>query len=232
MAFEKQPIAPEDAQLFAQLPPEDENMGFGAIGHVRAELNWYDFHHMWVPEAKHLDTPAFRRELKDLLRALRHGALQSEPQLSEFCQTAQRLHDGAAAMKIRSEGYTYFVRCRSDFPGADITIYAYDNSLLLPHLAGKHALPEKCYAVEDGQLFFVQQAHPHKLMVDVGGTAQENRALCDELNAALGVTKAQAAAMLMGAEYGFDQPCAWPWNYLENGEVRDFSRKNNDRGAR
>jgi hypothetical protein len=98
-------------------------------------------------------------------------------------------------------------------------------------LAGKHVLPERCYAVLDGELALLQP-YEKPLLIFAGGTADENIKLTGELNADLGVTKAQVSAMLAGIEYGFNQPCAWPWQYDENGESRaGKAQKEHDRGA-
>lgn len=42
----------------------------------------------------------------------------------------------------------------------------------------------------------------------------------DRLNAAAGVSRAQAAAMFMGSMFGWDTPGANPNNYDENGHLR------------
>jgi len=45
----------------------------------------------------------------------------------------------------------------------------------------------------------------------------------DQLNKALGVSKAQSAAMMFGATFGFHSLLADPDRYTEDGELRDFS---------
>jgi len=225
MAFELGPFQPEEEMLFAQLPLEDRFMGYGAVGHMRAELEWYDFNHMWCPEDKRLAGPAFHRERKELLRTLRgeNGVFYSCQALSDFLEHAQSLANGDKGFNILTPGYSYCVRCRTtERYGYDITMYAYDNALLLPELAGLHELPEKCFSVmpESGELVMLQQERPYIFPFHSDDPPEIRRQVADELNEAMGVTKAQEAAMRMGVEHGFGQPCAWPWQYDQNGEPR------------
>ena len=238
MAFERKPFDFEEEHLYSALPLEDRYMGYGAVGHVRAELQWYDFNHMWCPDRDSLATPAFRRELKALLGALRQGIFKSEPALNDFAPTVRPVqifgeHD--IRFKVQSEDYSYYIRCRPMARGHDITIRAYDNSFLLPELAGKHKLPDHCFSVlpDSGTLVILQQERPYIQSFESKDSVDVRRQVADDLNEAMGVTKAQAAAMLMGALHGFDQPCAWPWQYDKNGEPRGNDRqKNKEREAR
>jgi len=237
MAFERKPFTFEEEQLYAPLPLEDRYMGYGAVGHVRAELQWYDFHHMWCPERKDLATPAFKRELKALLGTLRRGIFKSEPALADFGPTVrpvQILGEHDISFKIQSAGYSYFIRCcPMTQEGYDITIRAYDNALLLPELAGKHELPGHCFSIlpDSGELVILQQERPYIQSFESKDSVEVRRQVADDMNGAMGVTKAQEKAMLMGALHGFDQPCAWPWQYEKNGEpCRHEKTRHIDRG--
>lgn len=226
MAFETQPFGVNESQLFARLPLEDRYMGYGAVGHIRAELNWFDFYSMWCPESKELDTPAFRSEMNALLRELRDtdGIFHSCPALGEVFWRAQSFDDGGRGFKIQTADYSYYVRCAiTGSCSNDIIIFAYDNTLLMPQLAGQHELPKKCFSVqpESGELVMLQQDSPYIQRFDSNDPPEVRRQVADELNEAMGVTKAQEAAMCMGVEHGFDQPCAWPWQYDKNGEPRE-----------
>jgi len=231
MAFEREPFTFEDEQLYSALPLEDRFMGFGHIGHVRAELIWHDFHHMWCPDMDSLAIPAFRRELKALLGALRRGVFKSEPALSDFGPTVcplQVLGNFDISFKVQSESYSYYIRCHPMARGHDITIRAYDNALLLPELAGKHKLPDHCFSVlpDNGELVVLQQERPYIQSFASDDPVEVRRQVAGDLNKALGVTKAQERAMLMGCLHGFDQPCAWPWQY-----EKSETPKHKDRGA-
>jgi len=237
MAFEIHPFEENEAQLFSQLPLEDRFMGFGAVGHMRVELEWYDFHHMWIPEDKRLAGPAFHRERKELLRELRseNGIFYGCPALSDFLEHAQPLAHGGKGFKILTPGYTYCVRCRTtERYGYDITMYAYDNALLLPELAGKHKLPDHCFSIlpDSGELVILQQERPYIQSFHSERSPETRREVVDELNAVLGVTKAQEQAMLGGCLHGFSDPRAWPWQYDQNGEPRKYIKHQKDKEAR
>jgi hypothetical protein len=238
MAFDMQSFKPEEARLFIQLPLEDRYMGFGAVGHVRAELEWDDYHHMWCPERKSLAAPAFKRELNHLLGALRSkkGIFYKCLTLASVWNSIQSLENGGKGFKIKTADYSYYVQCcLTERYGYDITIYAYDNSFLLPELAGKHKLPDHCYSVlpDSGDLVVLQQERPYIQTFITEDPAEVRQQVADDLNGAMGVTKAQAAAMLMGALHGFGQPCAWPWQYDKNGEPRgNDMQKNKERETR
>ena len=237
MSFERKPFTFEDEQLYSSLPLEDRFAGYGYIGHIRAELIWYDFHQMWCPESERLNTPAFRRDLKAMVSALRRGTFKSEPALSDFGPTVrpvQVIGDFDISFKVQSESYSYYIRCHPMARGHDITIRAYDNALLLPELAGKHELPDHCLSVlpDSGELVILQQERPYIQSFDSDSSPETRREVVDELNEVMGVTKAQETAMLMGCLHGFDQPCAEPWQYEGPSEQREHSKQQKHREAR
>jgi len=235
--FEIHPFEENEARLFSQLPLEDRFMGFGAVGIFRAELSMDNFCRMWCQERKSLDSPAFRCELFALFHELRgnNGILHSCPALSDFLEHAQALAHGGKGFKIQTPGYTYCVCCRiAERCGYDITIYAYDNSFLLPELAGKHKLPDHCFSIlpESGELVALQQERPHIQPFHSDGPVETRRRIANDLNEAMGVTRAQEKAMLMGCLHGFDQPCARPWQYDQNGEPRKYMKHQKDKETR
>lgn len=80
-------------------------------------------------------------------------------------------------------------------------------------------LPEKCFAVLEttGEIIIV-----HRGAMGYTPTGQHPEGMggqegADVLNAQIGVTKAQAAAMLAGSMFGWACPCADPANYDEQG---------------
>jgi len=96
----------------------------------------------------------------------------------------------------------------------------------------RSSLPDTCYAaletedniilIEKGEPGYVQtEIHP-----DAGQTKQE---AADSINEKLGVTKAQAAAMVAGSMFGWEVPAADPKNYDEKGVP---IRPKQDLGAR
>jgi hypothetical protein len=161
MAFELKPFEPEEGGLFRQMPLEleDVRFAFGAVGRVRAELEWHSFNYMWCLENDQLFTQGFRHEMNSLLHELRcrHGVFDSAEALSGVLVHAQSFENGDKGFKIQTASYSYYFRCReAERSGYDITIYAYDNARLLPELAGKHELPEKCYTVLEGRLVLLR----------------------------------------------------------------------------
>ena len=84
----------------------------------------------------------------------------------------------------------------------------------------RSSLPEKCFAAleTDSEMILVKKGemgYEHTGIFPDGG--QEKHEAADALNDAMGVTKAQAAAMLAGSMFGWDAPAADPRNYDEKG---------------
>lgn len=95
----------------------------------------------------------------------------------------------------------------------------------------RSSLPEQCYSVlpDTGELIIIKKGESgyYRTDIDMGGKA-ENRALADEYNAKLGVSKAQEQAMSAGSMFGWQVPGADPKNYDESGQP--IRPKNRDRG--
>ena len=95
----------------------------------------------------------------------------------------------------------------------------------------RSSLPEQCYSVlpDTGELIIIKKGESgyYRTNIDMGGKA-ENRALADEYNAKLGVSKAQEQAMSAGSMFGWAVPAADPKNYDDNGQP--IRLKNKDRG--
>lgn len=95
----------------------------------------------------------------------------------------------------------------------------------------RSSLPEQCYGVlpDIGELIIIKKGESGYYRTDVSmGCKEENRALADEYNGKLGVSKAQAAAMMAGSMFGWAVPGADPKNYDDNG--RPIRPKHKDRG--
>ena len=224
-----------ERSLFYRLPLEDRSMGYGEIGHLRGELYRCGFRSFWIADAPHLITPAFRRELKSLRSALGLGLLNGSNMSLDFCGTAPTVGGQDTGFKICTENYSYYFRCTPTAEGYDITMFAYDNSFLLPELAGLHKLPDHCFSIlpDSGELVALQQERPTIQSFHSDDPIEVRRRIADDLNEAMGVTKAQEKAMLGGCLHGFDQPCAWPWQYDQNGEPRDYDKpKHRDKEVR
>lgn len=79
-------------------------------------------------------------------------------------------------------------------------------------------LPTACYGVLSGVLVYLQPNQPYcpEPMYEKGDPDLNSRE-AERLNAILGVTPSQRAAMEAGAILGWQSPQAQPWRYDENG---------------
>ena len=92
-------------------------------------------------------------------------------------------------------------------------------------------LPEKCYAVlpSGDEIIIVKKGESGYFHTDKYGHDRTHaQAIVDEYNGQLGVSKAQAAAMLAGAMFGWEVPAADPKNYDKEGQP--IKPKHHDRG--
>ena len=94
------------------------------------------------------------------------------------------------------------------------------------------SLPDQCYTFVEG-LNIIAIINKGELgytdAKSANGRPIENRAMVDKLNAQLGVTKAQYAAMKQGSRFGFDKPDADPKSYDENGQAIKPKQKDRER---
>lgn len=94
------------------------------------------------------------------------------------------------------------------------------------------SLPDQCYTFVEG-LNMIAIINKGELgytdAKSANGRPIENRAMVDKLNAQLGVTKAQYAAMKQGSRFGFDKPDADPKSYDENGQAIKPKHKERER---
>ena len=96
----------------------------------------------------------------------------------------------------------------------------------------RSSLPEKCYSVlaETGTVIILKRGESGYYKTDIPSTSmEESRALVDEYNRKLGVTKPQEEAMKAGSMFGFQVPAADPKNYDENGKLK--LKPQRDRGV-
>ena len=92
-------------------------------------------------------------------------------------------------------------------------------------------LPEKCYAVlpSGDEIIIVKKGESGYFHTDKYGHDRTHaQAIVDEYNGQLGVSRAQAAAMLAGAMFDWEVPAADPKNYDKEGQP--IKPKHHDRG--
>lgn len=95
----------------------------------------------------------------------------------------------------------------------------------------RSSLPEQCYGVlpDTGELIIIKKGESGYYRTDVATTGkEETHALADEYNGKLGISKAQAAAMMAGSMFGWQVPAADPKHYDENGQ--SIRPRQKDRG--
>ena len=83
----------------------------------------------------------------------------------------------------------------------------------------RSSLPDMCYSVLEstGELISVDKGEMGYHPVNVRGENMTSRAAADKANKALGISKAQEAAMVAGSMFGWAVPAADPENYNEHG---------------
>ncbi|MDR0294496.1 MAG: hypothetical protein LBH95_10150 [Oscillospiraceae bacterium] len=187
---------------------------------------------------RHLKTPAFKADLKRVMGHLRGGAEPfGNPQnFAAFCYEyeGESLNNDeinvpfAFGVRARTEGYSYYFRCQP-LTGR-VNIFAYDNNYLLPELAGKHELPNKCFSLlpSSGDVIIIERGTQGYTPFGSGVEPHERREEADNLNAGLGVTRAQEEAMLAGSLFGWNAPGAKPWRYNQDGTPRPLPPKRKD----
>lgn len=92
------------------------------------------------------------------------------------------------------------------------------------------SLPEKCFTVLEstGEMVIVERGQKGYRPVEVRPDSVTSREGADAANKAMGVSKAQEAAMVAGSMFGWSVPAADPKNYDENGTP--IRPKQRDRG--
>ena len=84
----------------------------------------------------------------------------------------------------------------------------------------RNSLPERCYATlpSTGELIIITKGEKGYTSVNDGNNSREqNQKLADCHNTEMGVSKAQAEAMLVGSLFGWHTKAADPANYDDNG---------------
>ncbi len=85
----------------------------------------------------------------------------------------------------------------------------------------RSSLPQKCYSVLEstGELILLERGKQGYTLAGVKGENMSPRESAHHLNEAMGVTRAQEAAMSAGSMFGWDTPAADPKHYDESGKA-------------
>lgn len=142
-----------------------------------------------------------------------------------------RIPDGDKIRIIHSDGERYDKTCRyiDDYHTevGDRLYHICEFAELMERNGSKviplrSSLPERCYNVlpSDGRLIIITKGESGYTDVnDSNNSSEKNKELADGHNAEMGVTKAQAEAMLSGSMFGWNIPAADPKNYNEQGTL-------------
>lgn len=87
----------------------------------------------------------------------------------------------------------------------------------------RSSLPKQCYSIlaETGEIIILKRGESGYYKTDIpSASAEDSRALVDEYNRKLGVSKAQEYAMKAGSMFGFQVPAADPKNYGMDGKLK------------
>ena len=220
------PAEQAESGLFFRLDGEAAER-HGAVGYLRADFgkSGGEFWTTWFDCEKNLKTPAFKREFDNVVNSLRDDGekppFASRGNLSAFCAANPGLFtERGGGYRIRTQDYSYYIRCLPSYSDYDIGIYAYDSRWLLPELAGKHELPDMCYSTlpSNGDIIIIKCGERgHYRCEYTTDDAGYNREFANDRNVKLGVTRAQEEAMLAGSIFGWDTPAAKPWYYNRDG---------------
>lgn len=228
--------------MYELLPTQDKESLFfkmngevcerhGAIGYLRADfgVSGQEFWTAWFNCRKQLNTTTFKCEFDKVISGLRAGGkeppFRSRVSLESFCafKPGKQLIARGSGYLVRTEGYSFYVRCLLRCDAYDIFCFAYDNRWLLPELAGQHELPDTCYSIEPSteKVVIIKRDkrgfYPCKHSTN---DREYNKAFAAYQNKKLGVTRAQEEAMLTGCVFGWHVSAAKPWRYDADGTPR------------
>ena len=146
------------------------------------------------------------------------------------CEELFRASDGDMIRTIGEFGSSYdrMVRyvddCHAEIGGSFYSIREFAESLerggskVIPL---RSSLPERCFSVTPGtkDLVIIEKGGLSHCVTGTGAVGLSARENADIENKTMGVSKAQEAAMLAGAMFGWDTPAADPKNYDGSGHL-------------
>ena len=152
MAYQLLPTNDKDLLFFKLEGAEAER--YGQIGYLRADFgkSGREFYSTWFDVQPHLKTYAFQQEFDDVIDSLRndgHSPLSaSRMNLDMFCAKTpgKKINDRCDGYMVRTQDYSYYVRCLPLTGNYDLYCFAYDNRRLLSELGKRHELPKESEA--------------------------------------------------------------------------------------
>jgi hypothetical protein len=238
MPYELQPFEPPESGLFYRMDGETAER-HGQIGHLRVDFgkSGREFWTTWFDNQKHLKSYAFKEDFNGLMGSLRSEIFKDRASMRLFCGRTEgvSLGERGAGFKLRSGGYTCYLRCKPGEHDYDAYLFAYDDRYLLPELAGRHELPNDCEAVlpSTGEIIMIVMGENEYYPLAKSTPDRDmNRQIVSADNALMRVTRAQEEAMLCGSLFGWDTPAAKPWNYDTDGKPRIPPQRKRDEPER
>ncbi len=216
----------EEKKLF--FTDKDETKELGCIGHLRGDFgrDGKEFWTTWFPHECNEKNDEFFQDIFDTVINLcreKGNPLFNRGDMRAYCREHPecRIEDSRGptwGFRIPTQDFMLYLKCSPDLVGDyNFYCYAYDKHSLLKKLAADRGLPTFCY----------NSLSPTKeiIRLDIGTSGYtpcgriERDSQVDELNQAIGVSRAQAEAMKCGTMFGWDVPGADPKNYDEYGIV-------------
>ena len=124
--------------------------------------------------------------------------------------------------RVLTNKYAWYIACTPWNDGRHFTVYCYDRETLFFRLANERGLAVECYGIlpftgERIHIRFGKEGYT--ICSGEGDKPDDNKLVAMAQNGLNGVTRAQAAAMLGGALYGWDTPLADSKRYDEKGHL-------------
>jgi len=217
-------IKTNELHLFGGLEGEAEDR-HGLVGCIQVILQpkGNDLSTTWYNAKTSLKTKHFntaRNEIMDFLRCW----IQYLTAMGQWDYTSISNHPGVHILEGKGAGfkmviapYRFYILCTPETQGCDIYVFAYDDNYLWYELAGQHELPSMCFSVEPWTGALIRITKGNKGYIPCKATANlqmDKRKIVDIENAKLHVTRAQEAAMLNGARFGWGVESTKPWNFI------------------
>lgn len=219
----------EDKYTFRQEKQDSDDAGL--IGYLRADMDTdgNGFFSTWNDWNEELKTTEFKTEFDNLINSLREEGdiLYNRKALAKYCystpQSRMTTEQDYYGVRADTGKYTYLLRLNPNKGEYNLYCYCYVRELLERHMKknARGVLPEQCYSLLPGSssVIIIKNGEKGYYKTDIKAeNAEEARALIDEYNRKLGVTRPQEEAMKTGSMFGFHVPGADPRYYDNDGK--------------
>jgi len=226
----------EEKHLFFTM--ENETRDYGCIGHLRGDFgSGKEFWSTWFPHACHeLNDEKFKPIIDTVINKLREDGqvlsgrcnMYNYAHDKEDCKLTTGFYkDRAWGFRILTKDYAFYLNCIPVHGDYNFYCYCFDKSILMKKLSADRGLPTFCYGYlpTTGELIKIDFAESGYIPVCMG----ESKKTAKELNDEIGVTPAQAEAMLAGSMFGWNVPAANPKNYDKDGKLLKKKLKREER---